>query len=54
MNQIKQREGVPVIELSRKETRNKCRECPVCGPLTRKEHCITMICEECGLIIDRT
>ncbi|MEM3278249.1 MAG: zinc ribbon domain-containing protein [Thermoplasmata archaeon] len=21
--------------------------------MTRKEHCITMICEECGLIIDR-
>ncbi|MEM0160449.1 MAG: hypothetical protein QW258_00675 [Thermoplasmata archaeon] len=22
--------------------------------MTRKEHCITMICEECDLIIDRT
>ncbi|MEM4057453.1 MAG: zinc ribbon domain-containing protein [Thermoplasmata archaeon] len=46
-------ENGPVIELSRKETRSTSRECSVCESLTRKEHCITMICEECGLIIDR-
>ncbi|MEM0161290.1 MAG: zinc ribbon domain-containing protein [Thermoplasmata archaeon] len=33
--------------------RTTTRDCSICEPLTRKEHCITMICEECSLIIDR-
>ncbi|MGC9192899.1 MAG: zinc ribbon domain-containing protein [Thermoplasmata archaeon] len=56
MNQIKYKgewEGVPVIELTRKETRNTSRECSECGSLTRKEHGRTLICDKCGLIIDR-
>ncbi|MGC9138596.1 MAG: RNA-guided endonuclease InsQ/TnpB family protein [Thermoplasmata archaeon] len=45
--------GVPVIELSRSETRNTSRECSVCGSLTRIEHGRTLRCDHCGLTIDR-
>ncbi len=46
-------EGLQVIELSRKETRNTSRECSVCGSLTRTEHGRILHCDKCGLTIDR-
>ncbi|WP_241760271.1 RNA-guided endonuclease InsQ/TnpB family protein [Thermoplasma volcanium] len=46
-------EGLPVIELTRKETRNTSRMCSVCGSLTRIEHGRILKCDSCGLEIDR-
>lgn len=46
-------EGLPVHELSRKETRNTSKQCSVCGSLTRIEHDRTLKCDNCGLEIDR-
>jgi len=46
-------EGLPVIELSREDTRNTSRTCSVCGSLTRIEHGRILHCDKCGLTIDR-
>jgi len=46
-------EGLPVIELTRKETRNTSKECSACGSLTRIEHDRILKCDSCGLEIDR-
>ncbi len=46
-------EGLPVIELTRKETRNTTMECSECGSMTRIEHDRILKCDSCGLEIDR-
>jgi len=46
-------EGLPVIELSKEETRNTTMECSKCGSMTRIEHDRILKCDSCGLEIDR-
>ncbi|OWP57139.1 MAG: hypothetical protein B2I17_01810 [Thermoplasmatales archaeon B_DKE] len=46
-------EGLPIIELTGKETRNTSKECSACGSLTRIEHDRILKCDSCGLEIDR-
>ncbi|OWP56101.1 MAG: transposase [Thermoplasmatales archaeon B_DKE] len=46
-------EGLPVIELTGKETRYTSKECSACGSLTRIEHDRMLKCDSCGLEIDR-
>ncbi|MGC8618371.1 MAG: transposase, partial [Thermoplasmata archaeon] len=46
-------EGLPVIELTKREAMNTSRQCSVCGSLTRIEHGRVLKCDSCGLSIDR-
>ena len=46
-------EGLPVIELTRKETRNTSMECSICGSMTRIDHDRILKCDSCSLEIDR-